>query len=138
MGFIKKCQQLFQMWMSAIMETTIVQLMLHVQMKWATTHVIAKMVSVAMDSHVKVELDWLFTIIQVPFNRLHKEISTIISDVNECNVGSHECSPNATCTNEMGNYTCDCKNGFNGNGFSCQGRTGLIIYNHLSTIQWAS
>ena len=39
------------------METTIVQLMLHVQMKWATTHVIAKMVSVAMDSLVKVQLD---------------------------------------------------------------------------------
>ena len=40
-----------------MMETMYVHLMPHVQMKWATTHVIAKMVSLAMDSLVKVELD---------------------------------------------------------------------------------
>ena len=36
------------------METTIVQLMPHVPMKWATTHVIAKMVSVVMATFVLV------------------------------------------------------------------------------------
>ena len=39
------------------MEAINAHLMQHVQMKWATTHVIAKVVSVAMDSLVKVELD---------------------------------------------------------------------------------
>ena len=87
---------------------------------------------------MKAQLLFIYLIDYVPFNRFYKEVSTIISDVNECNDGSHECSPNATCTNEMGNYTCDCKDGFSGNGFSCQGRTGLLIYNHLSAIQWDS
>ena len=41
------------------MEAMNVQLMPHVQMKWATTHVIAKVVSVAMALFVKVELDRL-------------------------------------------------------------------------------
>ena len=49
-------------------------------------------------------------------------MSTIISDVNECNDGNHNCSANATCTNEMGSYTCDCKDGFSGDGYSCIGR----------------
>ena len=40
-----------------MLEAMNVQLMQHVPIKWATTHVIAKMVSVAMDSLVKVELD---------------------------------------------------------------------------------
>ena len=39
------------------MEAMNVHLMPHVQMKWAATHVIAKMVSLAMVSLVKVELD---------------------------------------------------------------------------------
>ena len=39
------------------METMNVHLMPHVQMKWATTHVNAKMVSMAMVFLVKVELD---------------------------------------------------------------------------------
>ena len=39
------------------MEAINAHLMQHVQIEWATTHVIAKVVSVAMDSLVKVELD---------------------------------------------------------------------------------
>ena len=45
------------------MEAMNAQLMLHVQMKWAATHVIAKVVSVAMALFVKVGLDRLFTIV---------------------------------------------------------------------------
>ena len=39
------------------METMNVHLMPHVQMKWAATRVIAKMVSLGMVPFVKVELD---------------------------------------------------------------------------------
>ena len=35
----------------------------------------------------------------------------------------------------MGNYTCECKDGFNGDGFSCEGIAGLINYNCLTSIQ---
>ena len=55
-------------------------------------------------------------------NEMNKEKSTITSDVNECNDGSHTCSPNATCSNEIGSYVCDCKDGFSGNGSVCEGR----------------
>ena len=58
----------------------------------------------------------------MPFNGIRKETSTIISDVNECNDGNHNCSANATCINEMGSYTCDCKDGFSGDGYVCIGR----------------
>ena len=55
-------------------------------------------------------------------NDIHKEESTIISDVNECNDGSHTCSPHATCSNQIGSFSCDCKDGFDGNGTYCEGR----------------
>ena len=48
-----------------------------------------------------------------------------ISDVDECNEESHRCSSDAICTNEIGNYTCDCRDGFSGDGFSCIGRFQL-------------
>ena len=54
----------------------------------------------------------------------------IISDVNECNEGSHTCSPHAICRNEIGSYRCDCKDGFKGDGHVCSGR--YTVYSSLS------
>ena len=45
-----------------------------------------------------------------------------ISDIDECDNGSHLCSENATCINNHGSYTCNCTEGFTGDGFSCTGR----------------
>ena len=42
-------------------------------------------------------------------------------DVNECTLGSHNCHPNAICTNSIGSYTCACEEGYMGDGFTCTG-----------------
>ena len=40
-------------------------------------------------------------------------------DIDECTTGQHICSDFATCSNTLGNYTCSCLEGFEGNGFQC-------------------
>ncbi|XP_078357531.1 microfibril-associated glycoprotein 4-like isoform X1 [Oculina patagonica] len=42
------------------------------------------------------------------------------ADVDECTQGIDECHVNATCNNTQGSYNCTCKDGFNGDGFTCQ------------------
>ncbi|CAM1295013.1 MEGF8 (predicted) [Pycnogonum litorale] len=37
-------------------------------------------------------------------------------DVNECELGLHNCHPNASCFNTFESYSCICKRGFKGNG----------------------
>ncbi|XP_023245420.1 multiple epidermal growth factor-like domains protein 8 [Copidosoma floridanum] len=37
-------------------------------------------------------------------------------DVDECDLGLHDCHQNAVCTNTHGSYSCQCKRGFNGDG----------------------
>ena len=44
-----------------------------------------------------------------------------IADVNECLKVDHGCHMNASCVNLNGTYTCKCKQGFVGNGTSCDG-----------------
>ncbi|XP_054262351.1 nidogen isoform X2 [Macrosteles quadrilineatus] len=41
-------------------------------------------------------------------------------DINECQSGSHTCDENALCINEIGSFSCQCRPGYSGNGFSCQ------------------
>ena len=50
------------------------------------------------------------------------DMNTNCEEVNECGTGSHECDVNADCTNTIGSYNCKCKNGYQGDGASCQGR----------------
>lgn len=39
--------------------------------------------------------------------------SFLISDVNECDNGEHKCdNQTTTCSNKLGHYTCQCKNGY--------------------------
>ena len=42
------------------------------------------------------------------------------ADVDECTVGTHACDASATCSNVPGNYTCQCNEGFKGDGFICE------------------
>ena len=56
--------------------------------------------------------------------------------MNECTERKHNCDPNATCFNyvkkieeeldEFAGYTCDCKEGFVGNGYICMEETDGI------------
>jgi len=46
---------------------------------------------------------------------------SIASDIDECSAESNPCDENADCTNSDGSYNCTCKQGFTGNGTSCEG-----------------
>ena len=44
------------------------------------------------------------------------------SDIEECSLGTDLCDrDNGLCTNSPGGYSCQCKEGYQGNGFTCQG-----------------
>jgi hypothetical protein len=46
-------------------------------------------------------------------------VCTSASLVDECALNTHNCSPNATCTNTASAFTCTCASGFTGNGVDC-------------------
>ena len=49
----------------------------------------------------------------------------MISDINECEGKTHNCSSNAVCNNTKGSYNCTCKPGYEGDGNNC---TGIISF----------
>ena len=53
-----------------------------------------------------------------------------IPDIDECADGLHDCDADATCTDTEGSYICTCKDGFTGDGFTCEkeGIYHLIIH----------
>ena len=42
------------------------------------------------------------------------------TDDNECELDLYHCDPFAQCKNTNGSYDCICREGFSGDGFSCQ------------------
>ena len=52
-----------------------------------------------------------------------------VVDINECEMMSDLCDNDAVavCTNTIGSYECDCKFGFTGDGFNCDGMLLIII-----------
>ena len=51
-------------------------------------------------------------------------ICPIILDYNECL--QNTCDKNADCTNTVGSHTCQCRNGYSGNGNTCTGTNNEI------------
>lgn len=51
----------------------------------------------------------------------------ILTDVDECIDRIDDCAENATCTNEVGNFTCICNTGYSGNGRVCEGKIKLFF-----------
>ena len=43
------------------------------------------------------------------------------TDIDECAERLDDCHPNATCSNIIGSYQCDCDAGFEGDGLNCSG-----------------
>lgn len=43
-------------------------------------------------------------------------------DINECEIGAHNCDRHATCTNTAGSFKCNCAPGWIGNGLKCTGK----------------
>ena len=52
----------------------------------------------------------------------------MISDIDECEEGTYNCSSNAVCNNTKGSYNCTCKPGYEGDGDNC---TGNFFHNFV-------
>ena len=52
---------------------------------------------------------------------LYQFVSNSASDVDECSNGDDDCDVNAACTNQQGSFSCECTDGFQGNGKICEG-----------------
>merc|ERR1711881_168936 len=55
----------------------------------------------------------------IAVDHIEMTAGTCNGDVDECTTGSHTCSSDATCTNTEGSFTCTCKTGYTGDGFTC-------------------
>ena len=44
---------------------------------------------------------------------------TKTKDINECSLGTHNCSALTNCVNKIGSYECHCKPGYVGDGIEC-------------------
>lgn len=42
-----------------------------------------------------------------------------VTDIDECQEETHNCSQNANCTDTDGRFYCMCHNGFTGDGVNC-------------------
>ena len=60
----------------------------------------------------------------IPLSGRYSMIFFTISclDADECNASVPVCDVNAKCINTIGSFTCACKTGFSGDGFSCSGK----------------
>ena len=43
-------------------------------------------------------------------------------DIDECNTRTHNCHPDANCTNTKGSFHCTCEHGYSGDGVTCVGK----------------
>jgi len=46
----------------------------------------------------------------------------ILVDINECMTGAHNCHSNAICADNVSSFTCQCKDGYRGDGVACAGQ----------------
>lgn len=58
-------------------------------------------------------------LISFVFNLPH--INCGFSDVDECEIGAHNCDMHASCLNVPGSFRCSCREGWVGNGIKCIG-----------------
>ena len=54
-------------------------------------------------------------------NKLPFSTLLVSSGIDDCSTGSYVCDINANCTNTDDSYICACKEGYTGDGHSCQG-----------------
>ena len=45
---------------------------------------------------------------------------SLYADVDECELDTDNCHVNATCTDVIGSFECECYSGFEGNGVNCR------------------
>jgi len=42
-----------------------------------------------------------------------------LADIDECELGTHNCHENSTCADVIGSFVCTCNDGFDGDGVDC-------------------
>ena len=79
---------------------------------------------VALHVNVKKDIQEMELPVMVSdFMTLLKRSHYFLLDINECsNVDDNNCHENAICTNTNGSFTCQCQNGYTGNGTTCNGK----------------
>ena len=92
----------------------------------ALNFVIVTSDSKEMDFHVKVSKR---IVEKNPVYSFFMNICFLL-DVDECLLNIHDCSVNADCSNNLGSYSCKCRDGFSGDGKVCS-KGWLIISLHL-------
>ena len=62
---------------------------------------------------------------------LNQHIYTFLApffpDINECVLGTDNCHAQATCTNNVGSFSCACNTGWSGNGVTCVGKNEKLL-----------
>ena len=48
------------------------------------------------------------------------------ADIDECATNVHDCHADATCTNTVGDFTCSCNAGYDGDGTACAGKYFVV------------
>ena len=43
----------------------------------------------------------------------------MFTDIDECELGDHNCDGNANCMNTFGSFSCSCNTGYSGDGVNC-------------------
>ena len=68
-------------------------------------------------THKLFHLGIIATVIKLPFLYVH----LLVLDIDECEMGEHECSIHAICNNTNGSYMCECQPGYTEDGKNCTG-----------------
>ena len=64
---------------------------------------------------------------QYLYGDIEDEESAVCVDINECSTGTHTCDVNAICVNEPGNFACQCKAGYTGDGSHCKSKHAFKV-----------
>ena len=59
----------------------------------------------------------------------HDTALMLLSDIDECSNGAHNCHSNAGCVNMIGSFNCSCNKGYSGDGVVCLGLSLNFIQN---------
>ena len=57
-------------------------------------------------------------------NKQTDDVICFISDINECAIGT-PCGANAICTDTFGSFSCQCNQGFTGDGVTCNSKQNI-------------
>lgn len=61
-------------------------------------------------------------------------VNSFVTDVDECAAEPVPCSDDATCMNTDGSFLCECRPGFTGNGFQCEGERRKTISDNFQNV----